>query len=154
MTNRINSADFAVSNIFIDSGEVPFYGEGDAFPVRYATVNIQLSATDTLTEFVDAIREEQGFLPMLPTEKHPTDYDMEGWYDFYLDFNDYDDLRIADHIDVIVDNGSDMDDFCSYSIELSETVRIALYKHLNEYAKRTLGMSIDEMLSDAHECID
>ena len=151
---KIESADFVVSNIFLDNGCEPFYGVGYAFPKKFATVNIQLSTTDAMTEVVDAIRKEKGFLPMLPTEKHQTDYDMDGWYDFYLDINDYDVLRVSDHIDAVVDNGNGEDDFTCYTIELSDAVRAVLYKHLNEQAKRVCGMSLDEMLVEAHSFID
>jgi len=152
--NRIESTDFAERYIYIDTGSEQFYGVGDAFPEKYAIVNLQLFSTDALMEVVDSIREEKGFLPMLPTEKHSEDYDEDGWYDFYLDVNDYDNLRIADHIDAIVDNGCSEDDFACYRIELSDDVRAALYKHLNEQAKRACGMTLDEMLAEAHRYID
>ena len=151
MNNQFENMEFLRKAIFL-GGEEPLYGEDAAYvdyPVAFPTVNLYLSATTELIKIVDAMREERGFLPMLPTEKHKDDYDMEGWYDFYIGLNGYSVDHVDNAIEAIVCNSDSEDNEEMYAIELSDKARFCLAIRLNEEIKRNYDMSLMDMLHEA-----
>lgn len=147
-------ADFVNHSIILDAGSEPTYTSGQAFvsyPVVFPAVSFYLCQTDGLTRLADAIREEKGFLPMLPTEKHSADYDMDGWYDFYIGINDYTENKIDNCIEFVVDTPNSEDDGHLYTIELDADEQKLLYNRLDKLSKECFGMNCREMLDDAKE---
>lgn len=158
--NKMNNADFVKKAIFLKKWEIePEYGDEtvdiNGFSFISATVNICLSFTEELCEIVDAIREEKGFLPMLPTEKHKEDYDEDGYYSFYINFNDYSPTHIDNRIVAIVSSQSDdcLDDYEEYDIDIDESAQLLIRERINEQLVELLGTSIEEMLAEAREFI-
>ena len=151
MNNQFENMEFLRKSIYLGDGE-PLYGEDQAYvsyPVTFPTVNLSLSATTELIKIVDAMREEQGFLPMLPTEKHPEDYDMEGWYDFYIGLNCYSVDHVDNRIEAVVCNSDSEDNEEMYYIDLTDKARFCLAIRLNEEIKRNYDMGLMDMLHEA-----
>ena len=84
--------NFIRNAIQLDSGAEVMYGSDqvyDTYPCRFPTVEFQLAATDALVEVADRIRMEKGYLPMHPRDGRSDDVDNDGWYDFYVGYQDF-----------------------------------------------------------------
>ena len=73
--------------VFVDFGSEPMFGSDQAYisyPIRFATVEFQLMATNGLTQIADRIRKDMGMRPMHPMDEYTDDTcDNEGWYQQY-----------------------------------------------------------------------
>ena len=85
--------------IFIDFGSEIRYGSDQVSlfnPVRFPTVTFQLMGNGFLTELVDWIRKDKGFVPLYPMDEYTSDTcDNQGWYDFSVGINDFDQIGRA-----------------------------------------------------------
>ena len=154
MNNKLSNPTFVKHNIYLDGNSEPWYDEDQAYisrPTRFPTVSFYVEASDGLTALADAIREAAGFLPMLPTETHPANYDMDGWYDFYIGINGF----TADHMDSCIDcyvvSDSAEDNEAHYVLDIPEEARALIYQRLDEQAMEVFGKSCEELLTEATE---
>ena len=154
MKNKLNNSAFVESSIYLDRNSEPLYGEDQAYiskPTRFATVSFYLESSDGLTALADAVREEAGFLPMLPTEKHQADYDMDGWYDFYIGINGYVYDRLDSCIDIYVVSEYADDNEAHYTLDIPDDAREMIFRRLDAQAKAAYGMSCEELLAEAEK---
>ncbi len=123
----------------------------DAEPVFQVddSINFKLTGTYSLAIMVDTWREDNGLLPMLPTPRHPTDYDQDGWYNFYIDIRENDRGKTGDAILAVVESPGATDDFGEYYIELSDDVRKALYQKLNTESANRFGSDFAALFAEA-----
>ena len=157
MENKLSNAEFVNHSFYLDPCSEPFYGEDQAyicFPKRYATVSFYLESSDGLTALADAVREEAGYRPMYPTEKHPheCECDQNGWYDFYIGISAYDLSDPLDScIDAIVVSDGEEDNEAHYVIDIPDEARELIYKRLDEQAREAYGMSCAELLAESEK---
>ena len=146
---------FLKDELFIDFGSEIMYGEDqvyDTYPCRFATVGFQLMSTNGLCQIADRIRKDAGFVPLHPLDEYTEDTcDQEGWYDFYIGLNDYDDGRLDSCIDFVVVNSDSLDNEDKYSIDLDEYERLWIYASLDEQCRKYLGKGCAELLREARE---
>lgn len=146
---------FVKEEVFIDFGAEIMYG-GDqcyiSYLCRFPTVEFQLMATNGLVEIADRIRKDKGFKPMHPMDEYTDDTcDNEGWYDFYIGLNSYDDRHIDTCIDFFVVNADSEDNEDMYTIDLTEEEQIALYNRLDEQCRQYLEKGCEELLEEARK---
>jgi len=150
--NKLNSAEFINGNIWLDPYAEYYYGHDESFicyPCRFATVSLYLQSSDGLTALADVLREEDGYLPMLPTEKHPDDYDMDGWYDFYIGLNSYTEDHLDSQIDCYVNSPYAEGDGAHYTIDIPYSAREALRKRLDEQVMECYGKTCEELVKES-----
>lgn len=151
------TADFCRKHVFLGDREEPLYGDDQmnmTYPVRFPTVSLELASTDALTELADSIREEQGYLPLLPTEKHPEDYDPDGWYNFYVELNTVSPTKISPSIEYVVCSETAEDDGCCGWIALDTMEQAALYSRLNDLCVEEYGKTCAELLAESQQELD
>ena len=99
---------FLSGNVFIDLARDIMYGSSQVnlnYPLRFATVGFQLVSTELLAAIADRIRIEAGYVPMHPVDEfREEDCDPDGWYDFYIDINEYSPGRVGSCIEFVVVN--------------------------------------------------
>ena len=113
---------FINTDIFIDFSSELLYGEDQAnvcCPVRFSTVRFQLMPANRLIKIVDRLRHKLGFKPMYPVFECSgcgcddcddcNDCDGDGWYDFFISLNGFNDTHLDNCIEVVV-AGSDSTD--------------------------------------------
>ena len=135
------------------------YGNDQAYinyPVRFPTVTIELESTYVLTEIVDAMRVEDGHLPMSypdgwTAEMGYDSFDCDGWYNYYITLNGFTDTMVCNCIEAIVDSPNADDNMQSYDIPLSEAEQIAIYHELDRQLKERFGTSCEELLEEARQ---
>ena len=141
--------------VFVDFGSEPMYGSDQAcinYPIRFATVEFQLMATNGLTQIADRIRKDVGMRPMHPMDEYTDDTcDNEGWYDFYLGLNSFDDGHIDTCIEFCVVNADSEDNEEMYTIDLTKDEQTALYNRLDEQCRQYLGKGCEELLEEARK---
>lgn len=123
----------------------------DAAPLFQPDGSLSLQVTDIVQVvlMVDTLREKNGLLPMWPTDRHMTDFDVDGWYNCYIDICASDADKTGSSILVVVDSPEASDNFDEYYINLSDDVRKALYQKLNaEFAER-FGADFAELFAEA-----
>ena len=144
---KISDPAFVADNLFLDPNAEQI--------IDYdGTINFMLRDTTALIFLVDTLREEKGLRPMLPTPQHTTDYDADGWYNFYIDVNEADDGRTSDHIAAVVDSQYAGDDYHEYHIKLSDDVRKALYQKLDAEVVERFGVDLAALFAEAREYIE
>ena len=133
--------------IHIDTEQEYMLGDDQAYfcyPIRFPTVEFELSATTELCEIVDTIRKEKGYLPMLEDGG-----DSEGWYDLYLGLNGYTDTHMDTSIMAVVVNSDSEDNEDYYLIELSEDEQKEIYTILDDQCQRYYEKSCADLLDEA-----
>ena len=134
--------------IHIDTEQEYMLGDDQAYfcyPIRFPTVEFELSATKELCEIVDTIRKEKGYLPMLEDGG-----DSEGWYDLYLGLNGFTDAHLDTSIMAVVVNSDSEDNEDYYLIELSEDEQKEIYTILDDQCRRYYEKSCSDLLDEAH----
>ena len=144
---------FVHEQIYVDFGSEQIYGSDQAnisYPCRFATVNLQLMATNGLALVADRIRKNLGFAPMHPMDEYTEDFcDNDGWYDFYIGLNDYSETKLDNAIEFVVVNSDSPDNEEFYTIDLTEVEQEVLYNRLDEQCRKYLGKSCEELLAEA-----
>lgn len=133
-----------LAGICIDPDAEPMFQVDDS-------INFRLTGTYSLAIMVDTWREDNGLLPMLPTPRHPTDYDLNGWYNFYIDIRENDMGETGDAILAVVESPDATDDFGEYYIELSDDVRKALYQKLDAESAKVFGLDFAALFDEARK---
>lgn len=141
--------------VFVDFGSEPMYGSDQAcinYPVRFATVEFQLMATNGLTQIADRIRKDMGMRPMHPMDEYTDDTcDNEGWYDFYYGVNLFTENHSDTCVSFVVVNSDSPDNEAIYFIELSPDEQAALYNRVDEQCQKYLEKSCEDLLREADE---
>ena len=155
--NRFNNEGFVKNAVWLDANSEPFYWEEMIDGARIATVSLYLISSIGLVEIVDSMREKLGFLPMAPTDLHPTDdvIDCDGWYNFYIELKENCYPSYVDHcIQADVVNSYSDDNECSYTIELDNDARMLVSRRLNEESLRKYGTGISGLLKDSRRLME
>ena len=146
---------FLKAEVFIDFGAEIMYGEDQVYmncPCRFPTVEFQLMATNGLSQIADRIRKDAGFKPMHPMDEFTDETcDNEGWYDFYIGLNSFDDLKIDTCIEFVVVNADSEDNEEMYTIDLTKEEQAALFSRLDEQCRQHLGKSCEELLEEVRK---
>ena len=161
------SEDFINTEIFIDFDSELIYGEDQAYiccPKRFPTVRFQLKPTRGLVEIADGIRHKLGFKPMYPAQGCKSsdcnactdcnDIDCDGWYDFFISLNGFNDSHIDTCIAVVVAGSNSPDNEDMYTINLTENEQKMLYKRFDEQCRRTIDKTCEELLKEAEEMME
>ena len=133
--------------IHIDTEQEYMLGDDQAYfcyPVRFPTVEFELSATTELCKIVDAIRKAKGFPPMLADGG-----DSEGFYNLYLGLNGYTDSHLDTSIMAVVVNRDSKDNEDYYLIDLSEDEQREIYEILDEQCQLNYEKSCEDLLKEA-----
>ena len=135
-------------NVYWDFGsdQIDMY-----YPCRFPTVTIALMDTDMLNKIADAIRMEMGYLPMFPDEGYTGEYDCNGWYNFYVGLNGYNDSKVDSCIEFTVCASDANDNEQRHIIDLMEQEQYEIYKVLDEQLKEWFGTSCKELLEEARQ---
>ena len=142
------------NTIFIDRDGYWNFGSDQAYvdyPIEFPTVTIALQDTHELNKLIDATRMEAGYKPMFPDnweELDPEDWDDNGWYDFYIRLNGFNDTKVDTCIEAIVQSEWADDNEQSYYIELTEAEQVAIYNKIDMQLRRRFGTSCEELLKD------
>ena len=147
---------FIADAIQLDSGAEVMYGSDqmcDTYPVRFATVEFQLMATDALVEVADRIRMEKGYLPMHPRDGRTDDVDNDGWYDFYIGISrlpgDNQKCQLDSSISFVVVNSDSDDNEDMYTIDLTASEAEYVYEILNRQCRRYHGKDCETLMAEA-----
>ena len=164
------SEAFINTEIFIDFESEPIYGEDQAYiccPERFPTVRFQLMPTVGLIEIVDRLRHKLGFKPMYPVIGCSSDNDSDnggyddcydcdddGWYDFFISLNGFNDSHLDTCIAVVVAGSDSVDNEDMYTIDLSDDEQKLLYKRFDEQCRKSINKSCEELLKEAEEMME
>ena len=161
------SEDFINTEIFIDFDSDLIYGEDQAYiccPKRFPTVRFQLKPTRGLVEIADGIRHKLGFKPMYPAQGCKSsdcnactdcnDIDCDGWYDFFISLNGFNDSHIDTCIAVVVAGSDSPDNEDMYTIDLTEDEQKLLYNRFDEQCRRNVNKSCEELLQEAENMME
>ena len=161
------SEDFINTEIFIDFDSELIYGEDQAYiccPKRFPTVRFQLISTRGLVEIADGIRHKLGFKPMYPAQGCKSsdcnactdcnDIDCDGWYDFFISLNGFNDSHIDTCIAVVVAGSDSPDNEDMYTIDLTEDEQKLLYNRFDEQCRRNVNKSCEELLQEAENMME
>ena len=140
-------------HVFIDFSADYIYGDEQidvTYPARFATVGFQLMSTNLLASLVDRIRKEEGSTPFYPVDEYTEAMcGHDGWYDFYIGLNAWNETRTDSCIEAVVCNSHSADEGQRYTIDLSHEEQIAMFNRLDEQCRKHLGKSCDELLAEA-----
>jgi len=129
----------------------------DSYPVRFATVEFQLTATDALVEIADRIRIEKGYLPMHPRDGENDNADNDGWYDFYVGISklpgENQQCRIDSSISFVVVNSDSEDNEDMYEIELNAYEQECVFEILNRQCRKYHGKDCSEFVAEAEKAL-
>ena len=149
--------NFIADAVHLDAGAEVMYGADemfDSYPIRFATVEFQLTATDALVEIADRIRSEKGYLPMHPRDGS-IDCDVNSFYNFYVGISKLpcgeQECRVDNSISFVVVNSDSEDNEDMYEIELNAYEQECVYAILNRQCRSYLGKSCEELLKEADE---
>ena len=161
------SEDFINTEIFIDFDSELIYGEDQAYiccPKRFPTVRFQLKPTRGLVEIADGIRHKLGFKPMYPAQGCKSsdcnactdcnDIDCDGWYDFFISLNGFNDSHIDTCIAVVVAGSDSPDNEDMYTIDLTEDEQKLLYKRFDEQCRKNIDKTCEELLKEAEDMME
>ena len=161
------SEDFINTEIFIDFDSELIYGEDQAYiccPKRFPTVRFQLKPTRGLVEIADGIRHKLGFKPMYPKKGCESkdcnactdcnDIDCDGWYDFFISLNGFNDSHIDTCIAVVVAGSDSPDNEDMYTIDLSEDEQKLLYNRFDEQCRKNIDKTCEELLKEAEDMME
>ena len=70
----------------------------DSFPCVFPTVRIHLQSSNGLNMLADRLRQDNGKLPFFDFNGTAGEYDDDGWYDFEINLNGYNNH----HIDIFI----------------------------------------------------
>lgn len=146
---------FARDQIFIDFEMDPIFDFDQAdvsYPRCFATVSFALVGTNGLYEIADRIRKDQGFVPKRPMDEYTEETcDHNGWYEFYIGLNDYNDSKVDTCIQFILSGSSAPDNDEIHTIDLSDYEQEVLYQRLDEQCREYLEKSCAELLRESRE---
>lgn len=155
---------FINTEIFIDFNSEILFGEDQAnvcCPVRFSTVRFQLMPANELIEIVDRLRHKLGFKPMYPVFECSgcrcddcNDCDGDGWYDFFISLNGFNDTHLDNCIEVVVAGSDSTDNEEVYTIDLSEAEQKLLYSRFDEQCRKSIGKGCEELLKEAKEIME
>ena len=161
------SEDLINTEIFIDFDSELIYGEDQAYiccPKRFPTVRFQLISTRGLVEIADGIRHKLGFKPMYPAQGCKSndcnactdcnDIDCDGWYDFFISLNGFNDSHIDTCIAVVVAGSDSPDNEDMYTIDLSEDEQKLLYNRFDEQCRKNIDKTCEELLKEAENMME
>lgn len=167
------SEDFINTEIFIDFESELIYGEDQAYiccPERFPTVRFQLMPTRGLIDIADRIRHRLGFKPMYPVDRNDCDScddsdgcddcsgciacDDDGWYDFFISLNGFNDSHLDTCIAVVVAGSDSVNNEDMYTIDLSDDEQKLLYKRFDEQCRKSINKSCEELLKEAEEMME
>ena len=161
------SENFINTEIFIDFDSELIYGEDQAYiccPKRFPTVRFQLKPTRGLVEIADGIRHKLGFKPMYPkkgceskdcnTCTDCNDIDCDGWYDFFISLNGFNDSHLDTCIAVVVAGSDSPDNEDMYTIDLSEDEQKLLYNRFDEQCRKNIDKTCEELLKEAEDMME
>ena len=161
------SENFINTEIFIDFDSELIYGEDQAYiccPKLFPTVRFQLKPTRGLVEIADGIRHKLGFKPMYPkkgceskdcnTCTDCNDIDCDGWYDFFISLNGFNDSHIDTCIAVVVAGSDSPDNEDMYTINLTEDEQKLLYNRFDEQCMRNIDKTCEELLKEAEDMME
>ena len=161
------SEDLINTEIFIDFDSELIYGEDQAYiccPKRFPTVRFQLMSTRGLVDIADGIRHKLGFLPMYPAQGCKSsdcnactdcnDIDCDGWYDFFISLNGFNDSHIDTCIAVVVAGSDSPDNEDMYTINLTEDEQKLLYNRFDEQCMRNIDKTCEELLKEAEDMME
>lgn len=168
LSNRFALTEaFINTEIFIDFSSELLYGEDQAnvcCPVRFPTVRFQLMPANGLIEIVDRLRHKLGFKPMYPVFEcngsgcddfdDCNDCDDDGWYDFFISLNGFNDTRLDNCIEVVVAGSDSTDNEEVYTIDLSEAEQKLLYSRFDKQCRKSIGKGCEELLKEAKEIME
>ena len=144
---------FMKDAVHVDFDSEIMYGSDQAFisyPIRFATVEFQLIATNALSQIADRIRKDIGFRSMHPMDECTDEAcDNEGWYDFYMGLNMFTENHTDTCLTFMVVNSDSPDNEATYCIDLSPDEQAAMYNRLNEQCEERLGKGCEELLREA-----
>lgn len=124
----------------------------NTYPVRFATVNLELESSGFLCNLADRIRKDLGFKPLDAMDEYTSETcDQSGWYDFYVGLNDYNESKMDSCITFVVVNCESDDCESSYVIDLSCEEQKAMYQRLDEECRRKYGKSCEDLLEEARD---
>ena len=153
-------------------------------PVRFPTVRFQLMPANGLIEIVDRLRYKLGFKPMYPINPvypvfpiYPVverngnhnhnrcdndssdscqckECDDDGWYDFFISLNGFNDTHLDNCIEVVVAGSDSVDNEEVYTINLSEAEQKLLYIRFDEQCRKCVGKGCEELLEEAKEIME
>ena len=139
--------------IQLDPYAEPIFGRDQSFvsvPLVFATVNLELSSTNTLVSIADRIRAEKGQKPFYPVPGFESvECDEDGWYNFYVCLNDYAETKLSSCIEFVVVSEDADDNENSYAIELDEEDQRMIFQHLDEQCQTYFDMSCEELLNES-----
>lgn len=122
----------------------------DSFPVVFPTVNFELCATDGLVELADDVRRNAGYKPMVyPNGLLDDDYDLDGWYDFYIDLNGFNKHHIDTSISFVVVNSDEDDNEEMYTIYLTDEEQQYIYDCIDEELRKDDSSCENELKKSA-----
>ena len=104
--------------------------------------------THPLNAAMDELRIEDGHLPMFPDVRIEGEYDMDGWYTFYLIAEEIADKSYVMSIEAVVESEAAADNGCGYDIAIPNDAQEAVIKRLNELCGHYFGCSLDQMFED------
>ncbi len=140
-------------HVFIDFSADYIFGDDEinvTYPARFATVGFQLMSTSLLASLVDRVRKEEGFIPFYPVDEYTESMcDSDGWYEFYIGLNAWNETKVDSCIEAVVCNSHSADEGQCYTIDLSHEEQIAMFNCLDEQCRKHLGKSCDELLTEA-----
>jgi hypothetical protein len=103
-----------------------------------------------LERLADDTRLKYNERPLNPIEGL-SDYDENGWYDFYITLNDWSECRVDNCITFYPENVEDDGDGLPYSIDLSEDEQHVICFIIDEQLRRKTGMGILQHLKAAEK---
>ena len=146
---------FLKDNLFVDFGSEILYGSDQmnvSCPIRFATVSFQLMSTSGLSQIVDRMRKDAGFVPLHPMDEYTDETcDSDAWYDFYIGINDLPDCPVDSCIEAVVVNASSPDNEETYTIDLDGHEQDYVYSRLDEQCRQYLGKGCADLLKEARE---
>ena len=80
--------------------------------------------------------------------------DNDGWYDFFISLNGFNDTRLDNCIEVVVAGSDSVDNEEVYTINLNEAEQKLLYIRFDEQCRKSIGKGCEELLEEAKEIME
>ena len=143
----LNKSVFVSDEYLLDSDQAY-----NSYPCRFATVDLMLESSGFLCTLADRIRKNLGFKPLSAMDEYTDETcDQQGWYDFYIGLNDYNESKVDSCITFIVVNCESDDDERLYVIDLSFEEQKAMYLRLDKECRRKYGKSCKNLLEESRK---
>lgn len=115
----------------------------DTFPCVFPTVRFQLENTHGLDALADAIRKENGCLPLYDDSGEY--YDVP-WYNFLIHLNGYNETHVDYQIEVEVEPANEVDDDLTwFAIDLTKSESRYIYDCLDKELRKYESNCEDEL---------